>query len=477
MNYKILFFAIAFLTTMVACGPKCDTLDKAAELISNGQGNEALEFLNDYIAENPQEADALFLRMHIYYDNGQGDAALADASKAIEYWKEGDKCKKHTILYWRATMYANSFDNPRAAVEDYNATEALIAGNDVDSIMPMLLYDRAEAYDKLGNTTKAIDDAIAFLFLYSDYFYDEMMAILRKDLPYAISKVEQADLMTGAQNPKLRQFIATLCVENKEYRYAITVLNSCEEDFGAVPPLYAMRGECYKELGRYEKAVLEADKAMELLSKDEEDYRIDLRLLKIECCRLAGMYEEAIKECTFLIDDAGEDVFMGLYYYRGWCYELMGDDKAAMRDYNKGIEVDEEYAYTYLMRGEQYLKLGEKEKARADFEQILKLDTVPEDGSCRHYALHFTGNDKEALEWMERVADACGHDAGSYYDKACLLCRMGRESDAVAALSTALEKGFYSFAHIENDDDLDPIRNRKDFKRLIEKYKAKAIEE
>ena len=148
----------------------------------------------------------------------------------------------------------------------------------------------------------------------------------------------------------------------------------------------------------------------------------------------------------------------------------MGDDEAAMADYNRGIEVDDSYAYIYLMRGEQYLKYGNTELARADFERVLGLDTEATDGSCRHYALHFLGRKDEAIEWIERIIETSPYDPGHRYDEACLYARMGNTERALDALSNALYLGYKSKAHIENDDELDPIRHTEAYQRLMEEY-------
>ncbi|WP_368216160.1 retroviral-like aspartic protease family protein, partial [Alistipes shahii] len=163
------------------------------------------------------------------------------------------------------------------------------------------------------------------------------------------------------------------------------------------------------------------------------------------------------------------------YYKRGWCYELSGDDDSAMKDYNTGIDVDKTYPYIFLMRGALYLKRGEKEKSNADFEEVIRQDTVAENGSCRQYALHFLERDAEALEWMDKIIAVDSTRSGGYYDKSCLLARMGRLDESVAALRKAFEKGYRSFAHIEHDDDIDAIRELPEFKHLIEEYKAKPI--
>ena len=124
------------------------------------------------------------------------------------------------------------------------------------------------------------------------------------------------------------------------------------------------------------------------------------------------------------------------------------------------------------MRGEMRLLLGDNTGATTDFEAVLQRDTVVSSNSCRQYALHFLGQDKEAEDWMEKVIALDPDESGNYYDKACLLARMGRLQESVAALRTAFEKGHRNFAHIRLDDDMDPIRELPEFKELIAEYEA-----
>jgi tetratricopeptide (TPR) repeat protein len=217
--------------------------------------------------------------------------------------------------------------------------------------------------------------------------------------------------------------------------------------------------------GKYDEAVCNMTTLMEGAEGD------DIYFMTVERCgfyRLAGEYDKALADASRLIELIPEEVYG--YYTRGWIYELMGNDEAAMADYNQGIEVDDTYAYIYLMRGEQYLKMGETELAKADFERVSELDTEVTDGSCRHYALHFLGRDNEAIEWIERIIETDPYKPGYRYDEACLYARMGNVERALDALRLALGLGYKSKAHIENDDELDPIRHTEAYQRLMEEY-------
>lgn len=547
MKKKILLFAILCLASFAVCAQElavCNSIDEAAEFITHGQGNYALKYLDDYLKENPRSADAFFLRTQIKTENEMYEEALDDINKAIEYWKEGDKCKKPILFCWRASLY-NHFGEVQSAIEDYTAAYNLVSENDTDSIMCSVLYLRAQlyyatgdlessdadyeklvdcgeylpgciglacnmfargkyaymialldgcektdslcaeiyyyrmqGYSNLGARERAIDDAITYLKIHADFGNEKGEAIFRGDLPYAIAKVKEvieAPEIADEQKLNWHKLLASLYMENDDYHSAIRKLKEIKEICGASPVLHALCGISYKNIGCYDKAAAEYDQFIDLMQGEDSSYLNDIQLERADCYRLGGRYSEAIEEYGSMFGDYFDNT--GIYYLRGWCYELMGNDKAAMAEYNKGIETGGDYAYIYLMRGHLHLKQGKKALATADFEQVLRLDTVPEDGCCRFYALHFMGRDDEAIEFLERYIEACGHDSGSYYDKACLLARMGKKEEAVEALSTAFEKGFRGFTHIENDDDMNPIRNRREFKKLVKKYKERHEEE
>ena len=327
---------------------------------------------------------------------------------------------------------------------------------------------RMQIYDKTGEVDKAIDDAIAYHEKSENPSSELTNPIFKKHLSYALAKVT-SKINSVSDNGSWKMLRVTIYELGHDYANAIKAYDDLEKEYGTSRNIYYYRADCYNEIGDTERAVVDMTKFIEL--GDGKDYFAIVR--RADYYREGGKYEEAIADFTKGIELEPVDAYA--YYKRGWCYELTGDDDSAMKDYNAGIDVDKSYPYIFLMRGELYLKRGEKEKANADFEEIIRQDTVAESGSCRQYALHLLGRNTEALEWMEKVIAADSTGNGVYYDKSCLLARMGQLDESVTALRKAFKNGYRSFAHIEHDDDMDAIRELPEFKRLIEEYKAKPI--
>lgn len=230
---------------------------------------------------------------------------------------------------------------------------------------------------------------------------------------------------------------------------------------------YYLRANCYESLGLYDSAINEYKKLPTETTHDDWLYNCYIG----DVYRLSGNYEEAIKYFTKAVQLNPNNYHS--YYKLGWCHELRGDDETALKYYNQGIEKDSDSgAWIYLMRGEIYYKYGKMELAEADFKRVLFLDKIVDGDSCRQYALHFLGRDDYALQWMDRIVKSNPSDPGNYYDKACLCARMNLIEESNEALEEAFAKGYRSFAHIEHDDDLDPIRNTSKFKETIAKYNA-----
>lgn len=510
-------------------------IKKAAELYEEQDYTKGMEYINLHLEEYPNDADAFFLKAWFHSACEEYGQALSSINQAIKYYHKTNRCEKYTLYAFRADLYNNHLEQPNTALADFTTALKVVDKKDIEATQTILLdraqvyyeqknyaaadadymlilqYDEAnltamvglarnrldqehyeealnllnkcetydanyaetyrhrlQVYDKMGEVDKAIDDAITYFDKSNDPSSELITPILKKHLSYALARVN-AKIAHENDNYGWKRLRTTIYELGHDYVRAIAAYNDIEKEFGTSPSIYFYRADCYDEIGDMERAVADMTKCIESIG-GKAYLSIGRRA---DYYRNGGDYENAIADYTALMDLDPTNAYP--YYARGWCYELSGDNESAMKDYNAGIDVDQSYPYIYLMRGELYLKRGNTEKAKADFEMILQKDTVIEDGSCRQYALHFLGRDADALEWMEEIIAADSTGAGGYYDKACLLARMNRLDESVEALRKSLALGKRSFAHIEHDDDMDPIRERDDFKALIEEYRNKPL--
>lgn len=510
-------------------------LQKAYEILQNDRDEEqALKLLSDQIKSTPDNVECWLLMCRIYRNQKEYGRAMSSVNEAIRVNKPKKSGFVNSTLYWWKSSVYDDMDNNEQEIEwlkkaldaarkdnkenvqnisfdlgqayydakKYDESDAvyrqmvkedetdqaamtglarnMIQREDYAGAVRMLDASqkygedysetyrfRSEAYDKMGETDKAIDDALLWFEKDEDAYDSAIIKLMMKHRTYAIAKAKTI-MKSSDSKDAWRVLILSIYEEAGEYENAIKEYDALEEDYGKDEFIYAHRADCYNKLGLTDMALSEIEKAIEL----EADYSNICS--KGGILRTAGRYAEAIE----VFDQAIEvdPLYAFAYYAKGWCHELSGDNDKAMECYDLGIDLDKEYAYIHLMRGQIHLKRGDKIKAEEDFNTVLQLDTVVTDGSCRQYALHFLGRDDEADEWMQKLIDDEPYDMGHYYDKACLYSRMGRTDEAVKALETALEMGYCAFPHIENDDDMDAIRGRDDFRALIVKYKEKLAE-
>lgn len=504
---------------------------KAIELIENdGDLKQVRKLLNENIQENTMHIMSYVLLAQVDMHEGDYSSALQNLEKAMQLNYKKSGTSDALLLWWKAVAYGEMEDMEKSIAIMESAVQ--LAEKQKDEDLYSMLDDLADMYFAQKNYSAAdgvynemlkldegaqkprlglarnmvareqFEDAVKMLeeckkynkenpniykFQVNAYeglkeykkMVDAMVLLYEKSEDYAYLDGDRFKLDAKYSEAVLKgkiaqdgnNFVWKFCLADLyekcyEYSKEVEVLNSLMAEFNGEPALYETRAKCYSELGMNDLAIRDMDKCIELSQEEDTPYYYGVRG---QLYRKSGDYESAIKDMEVYVESFPTNA--SGYYARGWCKELAGDDKGAMADYEQGIAVDESYAYIYLMRGEMNLKWGNDSLAKADFEKILQIDTVVASGSCRHYALHFLGNDVEALEWMEKLIADETEDAGRWYDKACLLCRMGKFDEAVVALKTAFEKGYRTFAHLMHDDDMDPIRGRDDYKELVAKYR------
>ena len=492
---------------------------------------KALDLVNRQLRETPDNVQALLLRTRLNRAKGEYGAALADVNHALKVNKpKKSEVATSTLHWWKGHIYQDMGDTQKSSESlgkayalarkdnkenlqgisfDYGCSLALLKRYDeADAVFDAMLKEdetdaaamvgkastmiergrdreavavlddarkysenyaeiyrfQMKAYRNLGEYNKAVNAAIDYYDKDDDPQLDTVLAVLSKNPNYAVASLK-AKAKKSEEPVQWKYLLGRFQEHMRDYPAAIRSYDAMEEEYGKDDVLDFRRAVCYGELGMTDRA---AGLLGGLIEKDPDWL---LLVTRGDIYLQSGRLDEAVKDYSAAIDEIPDGAYA--YYKRGWCHEMNGDREKAMEDYNLGIDNSQDYPYLYLMRGELLLETGDRAAAEKDFEAVLQKDTLVDGGSCRHYALHFLGRDQEAEEWMDRIVALDPDDDGNHYDRACLYARMGRLDEAVSSLRTAFEKGYRSFGHIMNDDDMDPVRGLPAFKALMAEYRAK----
>ena len=518
-------FGVQFAIAQNIKRPDSYNYSRGVEAIQNNNAEEALEYLNKELEENPDNGYALawiavvrnyqeeygraltaadlaikhiprkdkeykafayIVRAEVYVGLGENEKALADFTSAVkETPDDANVYEKRADLYY----YMEKYD---LADKDYQKIISIDPGNVMGymgigrnanaekryedaieqfSYVTKLASDyssgysfRAESLIGLKKYDEAIDDIIHAL----DIDYDNKAFYLMQDVADSAMVPLVAKLkIQSTKNPNNDYWLYCLgaVYENKgAYKKAITYYTDCQKKNPSSVTSCRI-SNCYSEIGDYASALQHIDNAIAL---DSTDY--DNVMAKADILYESGEAKAAILELSKYVAHYPE--YYGGYYRRGWYKDNSSDVDGAIEDYTMAIVLQPDYAYAYLGRGDMYALKGDKKSAEADYKKVIELDTIPGNSSCTQYAYLELGQKEKAVEFMNNVIEKDPDDAGNYYDAACLHSRMGELDKSIEFLQIALEKGFRRFSHLEMDDDLDAIRELPKYKELIRHYKS-----
>lgn len=517
-------FGVQFAFAQNIKRPDSYNYSRGVEAIQNNNAEEALEYLNKEMEDNPDNGYALawiavvrnyqeeygraltaadlaiknipkkdkqyralayIVRAEVYVRLDEKEKALADFSSAIKETPDNaDVYEKRAELYYNMEKYdlsdkdyqkiisidpgsvmgymgigriANVEKRYSDAIEQFNYVTKL--ASDYSSGYSF----RAESYLGLKEYDKAIDDIIHALDIDGDNkaFYlmqqvaDSAMVQLVAKMKIQLQKYPNSDYWPYC--------LGTVYERSGAYHKAIEYyISSQEKDLS---PITAYRiSNCYSEMGNFHMALEHIDHAIAL---DSTDY--DFVMAKADLLYESGDVKNAIAELDKYVNHDPE--FYGGYYRRGWYKDNSKDIDGAIEDYSMSIILEPGYAYAYLGRGDMYALKNDTQSAKADFQKVIELDTIPNNGSCAQYAYWGLGEKEKAIDFMDKVIANDSDNVGNYYDAACLHSRMGELEKAVDFLRIAFEKGYRRFAHMEMDNDLNAIRQMPEFRELVEQYK------
>ena len=151
-----------------------------------------------------------------------------------------------------------------------------------------------------------------------------------------------------------------------------------------------------------------------------------------------GQYDAAIKDFDKAIELKSN--FPESYNNRGNALNHKGQYDAAIRDYDKAIELKPDYAPAYNNRGNTYYSKGQYDAAIKDYDKALSLK--PDDAEAyynRGNALNRKGQYDAAIRDYDKAIELKSDDAEAYYNRGNALNSKGQYEAAIKDYDKAIE--------------------------------------
>ena len=85
--------------------------------------------------------------------------------------------------------------------------------------------------------------------------------------------------------------------------------------------------------------------------------------------------------------------------------------------------------------------------------------------------IKYANNYSLSVSYLEIALEINPHDPRAAYRLACMYSMKGEKKKALAALNSAVEKGFVNLARLESNKELEVIRHEAEYAKIVEKLK------
>ncbi len=292
-----------------------------------------------------------------------------EAIKAFdEAIKQNDPDNVYLAWYGKG-LALGAFGKAQPAIEALQqAINTLPKGEDLKEFHSSILQQQSVVYRFLENYEQAltvINQAISLL-PNNPNSYNEKWAVLSELKRYdeGLAAINQAINLAPRAVWYLNR--GNLYQDQQKYELALADWNKAIEINPNYAEAYLNRGNLYKNLQKYELALADYSKAIDINPNYAYAYYNRGNLYKnLQKYELAlADYSKAIKI---------NPNFAEAYNNRGNLYSNQQKYELALADYNKAIEINPNFAEAYANRGLLYAELKQTEKAKIDLQQAAIL--------------------------------------------------------------------------------------------------------
>jgi tetratricopeptide (TPR) repeat protein len=199
---------------------------------------------------------------------------------------------------------------------------------------------------------------------------------------------------------------------------------------------YHNRGLAYADMGEYDKAISDYNKAIEIDPMDAGVYKAYLN--RGNAYDSKGEYNQAISDYNKALEINPE--YAEGYNNRGLAYANRGEYNQAISDYNKALEIKPEYAEAYANRGNAYCYQGEYDLAIPDYNKTIELNARLAGAYYnRGLAYALKGQYDQAISDCSKELEINPRDARAYITRGISYADKGEYDQAMSDYNKALE--------------------------------------
>lgn len=163
------------------------------------------------------------------------------------------------------------------------------------------------------------------------------------------------------------------------------------------------------------------------------------------------------------------------YYFYARTLCSMGDLEKGARYFEKASQVDPEDYQAHALLGQTYRGLHQPEKSKLAYRRGLeiierRLERDPDDTRAVNFAAHCLyelGEADRAVEWAEKALTLDPNEPAAVYNIGCLYMKMGKLDRGFDLLEQTVEFGYAHKEWVENDPDLDGVREHPRYKAIL----------
>nr|MCU0481633.1 tetratricopeptide repeat protein [Anaerolineae bacterium] len=250
----------------------------------------------------------------------------------------------------------------------------------------------------------------------------------------ALQSTAQAELADSrAQSIIISNFANAILRGRENPRSMIAQLTRLIEEYPDEGQAYHMRGLAYYEIGAYDEAMRDYDKAVEL-GLTQNDLYINRGNVFFD---LAD-YPQAIENYTQAITINPQDALP--YNNRGNAYLVLGETEKALQDFNQSLALDPEYALAYSNRGNYYLFSGDLDRALADLNRAIELDPQMTIAYYNRGNVHYDfGEYEQAIADYDSAILLDPDHAQAYTNRGLTYRQLGNLEQAIADYNRAIQ--------------------------------------